>query len=246
MENEMKRINYVNCLQVVILMLLTGTLFPQTFFSKTRTDYSYEKEVNCPNAKAYVCESSREKPKIAITFDDGPNTCFTPQLLDGLRERKIKATFFLLGQNMETEENKEIVHRMYQEGHLIGNHTYHHLEIPKLSTQDAVKEIKDTETMIEEITGEKSGYFRPPYGSWDKEMETYLSVIPIFWTVDPRDWESKNKEEIVNRVVTEAKENDIILLHDCYGTSVEAALEIIDILQEKGFEFVTVEQLIMD
>ncbi len=242
----MKRTNYIQCLQAVYMILLVGIFFPTTLYSETETQQMEEKKVSCPYAKAYVCESQMEKPKIAITFDDGPNASYTPWLLDGLKERNVKATFFLLGQNMEAKSNQEVVLRMYKEGHLIGNHTYHHLEIPKLTTQDAVREIKDTETIIEKITGEKSGYFRPPYGSWDKNLEKYLSVIPIFWTVDPRDWESKNKEEIVNKVVTEAKENDIILLHDCYSSSVEAALEIIDILQQRGFEFVTIEQLIMD
>lgn len=237
---------YMQCLQAVYIMLITGMIFPWSLLSGTCKIESRKSEVFCPYARAYVSETVVEKPKIAITFDDGPNTIYTPQLLDGLKERNVKATFFLLGQNMEAEGNKEVVRRMHREGHLIGNHTYHHLEIPKLGMQEAIKEVQDTEAMIEEITGEKSGYFRPPYGLWNKNLEKYLSVIPILWTVDPRDWDSRNKDEIVNKVVTEAKENDIILLHDCYGSSVEAALEIIDILKEEGFEFVTVEQLIMD
>lgn len=245
-ESKMKLTNYIHCLQIVFMILLVGLVFSEPLFMKKGKEKMQEKEVSYPHAKAYVCESQMEKPKIAITFDDGPNIVHTPRLLDGLKKRNVKATFFLLGQNMETEEAKEIVRRMYKEGHLIGNHTYHHLEIPKLTTEEAIREIKNTENLIEEITGEKSGYFRPPYGAWDKNLEKYLSVIPILWTVDPRDWDTSNKEEIVNKVVTQVKENDIILLHDCYDSSVEAALEMIDILKKRGYEFVTVEQLIMD
>ncbi len=240
---------YIQCLQVVYIMLLTGMVFPWSFLDNTSKIESMDPgraEMFSTNARSCVSETEFEKPKIAITFDDGPNITYTPQLLDGLKKRNVRATFFLVGQNMEAEQNQAIVRRMFEEGHLIGNHSYHHLEIPKLELEEAVKEIKDTEMLIEQITGEKSGYFRPPYGSWDKRLEKQVSVIPILWTIDPRDWENKNRAQIVNKVVTEVKENDIILLHDCYGSSVEAALEIIDILKNKGFDFVTVEQLIMD
>ena len=87
---------------------------------------------------------------------------------------------------------------------------------------------------------------RPPFGLWQRNLEMEIEVLPVMWTIDPLDWTTENVDEIVNKVVTEAEENDIILLHDCYDSSVDAALRIIDILQKKGFEFVTVEQLIMN
>ena len=104
----------------------------------------------------------------------------------------------------------------------------------------------DTNDAICRITGEEVEYMRPPFGAWQRDLELKMPVLPVMWTVDPLDWTTENTDEVVNKVVTEAEENDIILLHDCYKSSVEAALRIIDILQREGFEFVTVEELIMN
>ena len=87
---------------------------------------------------------------------------------------------------------------------------------------------------------------RPPFGAWQKKLEWELDVMPVMWTIDPLDWTTNNEDEIVNKVVTETEENDIILLHDCYLSSVKAALRIIDIMQAKGYEFVTVDELLLD
>lgn len=185
-----------------------------------------------------------EKKKIALTFDDGPCAGCTNQLLDGLKKRNVKATFFLIGKN--AENNPKLVRRIYEEGHLIGNHTYSHVEITKVSDEEAIQELQKTDQIIWKITGEHVQYMRPPFGAWQKELESRLEVLPVLWTVDPLDWTTENVEEIVNKVVTETKENDIILLHDCYKSSVEAALRIIDDLQKEGYEFVTVDQLLLD
>ena len=197
------------------------------------------------DAIAFVSSSMvEEPPKIAITFDDGPSSQCTGRLLDGLKERNVKATFFLIGEN--AKENPELVKRLDEEGHLIGNHTYHHVEITKVSDEEAKKEILDTNEVITSITGKSVEYMRPPFGLWQRNLKMEIEVLPVMWTIDPLDWTTENVDEIVNKVVTEAEENDIILLHDCYDSSVDAALRIIDILQKKGFEFVTVDQLIMN
>ena len=197
------------------------------------------------DAIAFVSSSMvEEPPKIAITFDDGPSSQCTGRLLDGLKERNVKATFFLIGEN--AKENPELVKRLDEEGHLIGNHTYHHVEITKVSDEEAKKEILDTNKVITSITGKSVEYMRPPFGLWQRNLEMEIEVLPVMWTIDPLDWTTENVDEIVNKVVTEAEENDIILLHDCYMSSVEAALRIIDILQERGFEFVTVDELLIN
>lgn len=205
-----------------------------------------EEETNkIDDAIAFVSSSMvEEPPRIAITFDDGPSSQCTGRLLDGLKERDVKATFFLIGEN--AKENPELVKRLDEEGHLIGNHTYHHVEITKVSDEEAKKEILDTNEVITSITGKPVEYMRPPFGLWQRNLEMEIEVLPVMWTIDPLDWTTENVDEIVNKVVTEAEENDIILLHDCYDSSVDAALRIIDILQKKGFEFVTVDQLIMN
>ena len=186
----------------------------------------------------------KENMKLAITFDDGPSISCTPELLEGLKERNVKATFFLIGEN--AEKYPELVKQEWEEGHLIGNHTYHHVEITKISDEEARYEIERTNQIIKEIVGEEPEYMRPPFGAWQRNLEEEMSVMPVLWTIDPLDWTTTNVDEIVNKVVTEAGEGDIILLHDCYKSSVDAALRIIDLLQAKGFEFVTVDELLLD
>ena len=97
-----------------------------------------------------------------------------------------------------------------------------------------------------EITGEEVEFVRPPYGSWDKSLETELTMLPVLWTIDPMDWCSSNVSGIVKKVTGKAKENAVILMHDEYSSSVTAALEIVDTLQKQGYEFVTVDELLLD
>lgn len=184
------------------------------------------------------------KGKLAITFDDGPSETMTPLLLDGLKERNVKATFFIMGKY--AEENPEILKRMKQEGHLIGNHTYHHVQLNKVSEQEFVEEIESTNRLITEITGERPQFLRPPFGAWDKKLEKQVDMIPVLWDVDPLDWCKDDVDCIVRNVISHVEENDIILLHDRYSTSVTAAMQIIDELTKQGYEFVTVEELLMD
>lgn len=209
-------------------------------------DYNAVKMEDVREACGYVSASATpvETPKIALTFDDGPSTAWTPALLDGLKERGVKATFFLIGEN--ADKNPEIVKRMAEEGHLIGNHTYHHVELTKVSENEARLELADTSAVIVRITGKEPEYMRPPFGAWQRKLEQEIQMLPVLWTIDPLDWTTENQDEIVNKVVTEAEENDIILLHDCYKSSIEAGLRIVDILQEEGFVFVTVDELLLN
>ena len=181
--------------------------------------------------------------RIAITFDDGPGNA-TEELLDGLRERGVKATFFLIGKSIENYP--DTVKRMAEEGHLIGNHTYSHIQLSTVSTDEAYNEILRTNQIIEELTGQVPRYIRPPYGSYSEKLLTRINMSPILWSVDPEDWNTTNVSQVVRSVVKNVKCGDIILLHDIYKSSVTAALEIIDQLQDKGYVFVTVDQVILD
>ena len=182
--------------------------------------------------------------KIALTFDDGPHPKYTEQLLDGLKERNVVATFFVTGEN--AENYPEIIRREQEEGHLIGNHTYSHIQLSSRNREAFREELVRTNAVLEEITGEKTTFVRPPYGSWDKSFEKELNMFPVLWNIDPLDWCSHNAECIAARVVEKAGDGDIILMHDYYDTSVIAALEVIDALQGEGFQFVTVEELLFD
>lgn len=182
--------------------------------------------------------------KIALTFDDGPHPEYTPKLLDGLKERNVKCTFFLLGENAEMYP--DVVKRISEEGHLIGNHTYTHVQLTTLSNEMAKKELDMTDEVIYEITGKNVEYVRPPFGDWNKESTMMDSYIVVLWNIDSRDWVLKNRECIVRNTLPSVKDQSVILMHDSYQTSVDAALDIIDSLQKEGYEFVTVDELVMD
>ena len=195
------------------------------------------------DAQEYEQEDLEQK-KVAISFDDGPHPTYTEQLLDGLKERGVKATFFVTGEHAAL--HPDIIRRMSEEGHLIGNHTYTHIQLNASNRERFKEELIQTNEVITEITGEEVLYVRPPYGSWDKTLEDELNMFPVLWTVDPLDWCSSNASCIVRSVVGEVEENDIILMHDYYDTSVTAALEIVDELLAEGYTFVTVEEILFD
>ena len=191
-----------------------------------------------------VCGTSGEPKKIALTFDDGPHPKYTEQLLDGLKERGVAATFFVTGEN--AENYPDIIRREQDEGHLIGNHTYSHIQLTSRNRETFREELVQTNEILEEITGEKISFVRPPYGSWDKSFEKELNMFPVLWNIDPLDWCSNNADCVVRKVESNAEENAIILLHDCYDTSVKAALRIIDDLTAQGYHFVTVDEILFD
>ena len=203
-----------------------------------------EKEAQKVLAGANAVEAGVETRRIALTFDDGPHPYYTDLLLDGLAERGVKVTFFLLGENIEGRE--DVIRRMSEEGHLIGNHTFYHVDINSLSMEEACAEIRNTSEAIRAITGQQVEYVRPPYGNWNKELECQVMMIPVFWTLDTLDWKVKNTDRIVREVLEDVEENDVILMHDSYRTTVEAALRIVDELQKKGYEFVTADELILE
>ncbi|MDO4333105.1 MAG: polysaccharide deacetylase family protein [Eubacteriales bacterium] len=189
-------------------------------------------------------EEKEDKGKVALTFDDGPHPVYTLQLLNGLAERKVKATFFITGKN--AENYPDLVLRMYEEGHLIGNHTYSHLQLNNRNREKFKAELVQTNEIIKEITGEEVVFVRPPYGSWDKKFEEELNMFPVLWTIDPLDWCSDDVSCVVNKVIPKIKENSIILMHDEYASTVTAALRIVDELQEEGYTFVTVDEILFD
>ena len=186
--------------------------------------------------------TKEEAPRVALTFDDGPNARYTPLLLEGLRKRNIHATFFLLGENIQ--KNKKLLLRMQKDGHLIGCHTWSHVQLDKISPSSASREILKTNSLIYHITGTYPTCLRPPYGAWKKDLELPVPMLPVFWYVDTLDWQSQNPENILDIVRKNVQDGSIILMHDSYDSSVRAALAITDELTEKGYDFVTADQLL--
>lgn len=193
---------------------------------------------------AAVLSGSVDYKKIALTFDDGPHPYYTEQLLDGLKERGVVATFFVTGEHATL--HPDVIRRMHEEGHMIGNHTYSHIQLKNNNREEFKEELVATSEVIEEIIEKEVIYVRPPYGTWDKSLEEELNMIPVLWTVDPLDWCSDNVACVVRKVTEKVGENDIILLHDYYETTVTAALKIVDELKEEGYVFVTVEEILFD
>lgn len=188
-------------------------------------------------------EKNSEKKQIALTFDDGPDEIYTPMLLDGLKKRNVRATFFLLGK--QAEKYPDIVRRIYEEGHLIGCHSYEHVNFNELSEEAACRQIQSTCDLIRELTGNAPAFVRPPYGAWPSCLEDDFCMIPVLWDIDPLDWSVHDTALVTSRVLRKAGDSDIILLHDASESSVQAAFQIIDIMTEENFEFVTIEELIL-
>lgn len=189
-------------------------------------------------------DAQEETKKVALTFDDGPHPQYTLEMMEGLKERNVKATFFLLGE--EVEKYPEIVKQLHEEGHLIGNHSYKHEQLSKLTMEQACTQVNRTNELIYDITGEYPSYLRPPFGDWHDKLDCEVNMVEVLWDVDTLDWSSQNHAKIVNKVLKNVQENDIILMHDGYETSVTAAMEIIDTLKKQGYEFVTVDELLFD
>ncbi|MCI8321111.1 MAG: polysaccharide deacetylase family protein [Dorea sp.] len=239
----------IRCLCAILYLFcvlnLTGISLDFTVREKMHYNTAEKvKETAAGQVPGEVPEYGEGAKKIALTFDDGPNIACTGRLLDGLKERNVRATFFVIGKNVKA--NPKLTKRISEEGHMIGNHTYSHIDMSKVSEKKAGKELKKTSRAVHAITGEYPQYMRPPYGVCSRKLEESLDMILVRWTIDPLDWKTENTDEIVKKVVTKTEENDIILLHDCYNSSVDAALKIIDILKKEGYEFVTVDELFLN
>ncbi len=231
-------------LGIFLFLLCAGMLYQSWKTSDGNTSITVtepESSSGEQDSSANLSEAQPRKKKIAITFDDGPHPGYTLKLLDGLAQRNVKATFFIIGES--AERYPEVIKRIYDEGHLIGNHTYSHVQLTCISSTRAIEEIRKTNDIVASITGETVRYIRPPFGLYNKTLAASSNLIPILWTVDPRDWSVLNTNSVVSHVVKKVKENDVILLHDIFDTSVDAALQIIDILLEQGYTFVTVDEL---
>lgn len=227
---------------LLLMVLLTDGALAGTAFAVAR---HLEVRTDVWQAAGSQRLGGRSGPlQVALTFDDGPHQTCTPALLDGLKQRGVKVTFFLMGENIAGKE--ALVQRMQEEGHLIGNHSYRHIQMTKEGAEQACAEIEQTEEIIQGITGRRPEYLRPPYGAWNEQLECRVNLTTVLWNVDSLDWKLQNTERIVRRVEKDVKSGDIILMHDIFKTSVEAALRIVDDLQKQGYEFVTVEELMVD
>ncbi|MCX6966390.1 MAG: polysaccharide deacetylase family protein [Verrucomicrobia bacterium] len=185
-------------------------------------------------------------PYIALTFDDGPAKTTTPRLLDMLARRGIKVTFFVLGEN--AQENPEILKREVAEGHEIGNHSWSHPNLAKMSDEAVRSQLQRTQDTVFQIAGIKPRLMRPPYGSFTDRQRKWANEQFGFsialWEVDPNDWKKPGASTIAHRILSETHPGYIILAHDIHAQTIDAMAETLDGLLAKGFKFVTVSELI--
>ena len=209
-----------------------------SFFEVIQSSYLLDKDAEL--YKAYYEKKNRKV--VALTFDDGPNPATTNQALDTLSKYGIKATFFVLGKNVSG--NEEILKRMKADGHVIGNHSWSHPVLSKLSLDEAKKQITDTEDALTKVLGSSSKLMRPPYGAITDDIRNSLDLSFIMWDVDSLDWKSKNEASILTEIQREVKNGSIILMHDIHAETVNALPKVIDYLKEQGYEFVTVPEML--
>jgi peptidoglycan/xylan/chitin deacetylase (PgdA/CDA1 family) len=187
-----------------------------------------------------------DEPDIAMTFDDGPHATLTPKLLDLLAARHIKVTFFVLGECVE--QNPEVLRRAAREGHEIGNHSWSHPQLNKLSDDAVRSQLRRTDDLIKSVTGKRPTVFRPPYGALTARQKKWIhdefGYQIIMWDVDPLDWKEPGPTTVANRILKETRPGSIVLSHDIHKGTIEAMPSTLEQLENKHFKFVTVTQLI--
>ena len=208
------------------------------FFDVIQSSYLTEKDEELYKK----AQAEKNKKVVALTFDDGPDGNTTPQALDILAKYKIKATFFVQGKNIAG--NEAILKRMQSEGHEVGNHSWNHPILTKLSLEDAKKQLTDTEDAITKVLGKSSKLMRPPYGAISDDIRNSLDLRFIMWDVDSLDWKSKNEVAILTEIQHQTSDGAIILMHDIHQPSVNSLPKVIEYLQGQGYSFVTVSELL--
>ena len=181
---------------------------------------------------------------IALTFDDGPSGDLTMELLDGLAERQVKATFFVCG--YRTAEFPDCLQRMANEGHEIGMHSCCHDYMQKMTKQEVLEDLTDCAQAVTECCGTAPTIFRPPGGLYSQDLldaAKDFGTAVILWSVDPRDWEQGSGKNVYHTVVEDAFPGAIILMHELSENSVDCALRAIDTLMAQGYCFCTVSEL---
>lgn len=245
---EKKNFVYVaGLLLVVICSFLGYRHFNKPSEISQAAENRYKRGHNIPR-KLYWAGSSQDK-EVALTFDDGPDEKWTPQILDILKQKNVKATFFVIGK--QAQKYPEMLRKIDAEGHVIGDHTFDHVDLTKLDTQRVDQEIEKCALEIHEIIGKTPKLVRPPFGFHNEVVDNVVyskGRIIVLWSLDTEDWTGLDAETIKARILPQMQNGFIILQHDGenpkMGGSVQALPDIIDELKAQGYTFVTVPELL--
>lgn len=217
---------------------------------KSEKDVSYD-SYKYDYEDIIIKKGNENEKVIALTFDDGPDEVFTPQVLDILKKYNVKATFFLIGEKVPY--NKKIVKREKEEGHEIGNHTFTHINASKKTYEEIEEEITKTQEAIKDVTGEYPTLFRPPYRALSRDLckivkEKNMNIV-LWSNIDVRDWSNPGVNNMVNTIESKVENGNIIILHD-YNTvrnnksqTIQTLEIVIPKLKEQGYKFVTISEL---
>jgi len=198
--------------------------------------------------KGAIKSAKRTDKVVAFTFDDGPDTLYTPRILDVLHQYHVKATFMCCGEQIDN--NQQMLKRMIEEGHEVANHTWNHPNLTEITPAEVRKQIEDTSTIINQIIGRKPRLFRPPYGKMNNEVMKQCKALGckvILWDVDSRDWTGISGPQVAVNILSRVKKGSIILQHNASSPlsgTVDALPYMIEILSKQGYRFLTVSELL--
>ncbi|MCY7436328.1 polysaccharide deacetylase family protein [Bacillus pumilus] len=222
--------------------LLKGMLKPEYINKEKNKNEKKEpipkrKIVKLPKQSAF----NPNQKAIALTFDDGPNPSTTSKILTALKENKGHATFFVLGSRVQYYP--DMLSKIRKGGNEIGNHSYSHPLLTRLPLKQAVKQVEETQQIIEKASGFTPTHFRPPYGGTNGQINAAVNMKVTLWDVDPEDWKYRNSQYVANYILTHASSGETVLMHDIYDTSANAAVTIIKELTKQGYQLLTVSEL---
>lgn len=221
----------------VVLIFLGMVFLLHTVLTARTEDAAHRAQANVA-----VRQLDPARPMVALTFDDGPYTPVTGRILDALQSANGRATFFVVGSRIDGRE--EILKRIAASGCELGNHTYDHKTLRGLSESEIRTQIEKSDKKIYEVTGQATTVLRPPGGMYDDSLTAICDKPIALWTVDTLDWKHQNKDTSVQRALEGIRDGDIILMHDLFFPTADAAETLIAELTERGFQLVTVTELL--
>lgn len=216
---------------------------------KMTTNNKVLAEIHAVRSKLVINRGVSMKKQVAFTFDDGPDTPFTKQVLEILKKEQVPATFFVVGRNVNA--HPQLLRKIAEEGHTVGNHSWNHPQLNKMNVAEVSKQISSTNEAIQKVIGKKPTLFRPPYGAFNQMVLGEVkknNMKVILWSVDTRDWDHRTKDEIMEVFHKQISPGGIILQHDAGNEglkeTVNALPHMIQELKRQGYRFVTVDQLL--
>lgn len=219
----------------------TTTISIETSTETTTISTETSTEATTENTNNTNRKIDKNKPMIALTFDDGPNNATTSRILDILEANNSVATFFVVSRRIE--QDAEILKRMDRLGNQIGNHTANHKDLTKISSEQIKTELNIVNDKLKKIIGKEASIVRVPYGATNDNVKASVGYPIIMWNIDTKDWQSKNAKSTEKEVLSKVKDGDIILMHDLYTSTANACEVIIPNLIEQGYQLVTIDEL---